>query len=317
LQHARIKQEGMTQLQRLVSSVDKVGRFGCTMPSLFNVLFSSRSIRHIFGRIFGISGERTTPQFARQRFDRWFQKRGHDTDGQRGRVVLWDDTFVRYHEPHIGIAAVKVLEAAGYYVTLPQHRKCCGRPAFSIGNLDEAAKLGAHNLAALANDDAPIVFLEPSCYSMFIEDYRELNLPGAAEIAARCVLFEDFIENLLQQEPDALRFDHEFGRVAIHAHCHVKALANPKSALRLASRLPNRTTALLDTGCCGMAGSFGMTASKYELSLKIAGPLIEQVKHQPFGTTIVLNGTSCRHQVQHLATVPTQHIAEVLAEALA
>ncbi len=112
-------------------------------------------------------------------------------------------------------------------------------------------------------------------------------------------------------------FDHEHGRVAIHAHCHVKALANPKNALQLASRLPNRTVTMLDTGCCGMAGSFGMMASKYELSLKIAEPLMEQIKHQPFGTNIVLSGTSCRHQVQHLATVRTLHLAEVLAEALA
>ncbi len=169
-------------------------------------------------------------------------------------MILWDDTFTRYHEPNIGIAAVKVLEAAGFYVTLPQKRKCCGRPAFSVGNLDEAEKLGAHNLALLANDDAPIIFLEPSCYSMFAEDYRELNLPGAAEIAARCILFEDFIENLLKQEPDALKFDHEPGRVAIHAHCHAKALTDTQNALHLAARLPNRTVTMLDTGCCGMAG---------------------------------------------------------------
>jgi FAD/FMN-containing dehydrogenase/Fe-S oxidoreductase len=319
LQYARTKRDGMTLLQRLVSSVDTLGRFGCAVPWLANSLFSSRSVRHIFGKMFGISGERTTPAFARQRFDRWFQKREHDTNGQRGRVILWDDTFTRYHEPNIGIAAVKVLEAAGYYVTLPQQRKCCGRPAFSIGNLDEAEKLGAHNLALLANDDAPIIFLEPSCYSMFAEDYRELNLAGAAEVSARCILFEDFVENLLKQEPGALKFDHEHGRVAIHSHCHAKALTNTKNALQLAARLPNRTVTMLDTGCCGMAGSFGMMASKYELSLKIAEPLMEQIKHQPYGTTIVLSGTSCRHQVEHLSTVPvrTLHMAEVLAEVLA
>lgn len=319
LLHARTQRDGLTLLQRLVSSVDVLGRVGCAMPSLANSLFSSRSVRHIFGKIFGISGERTTPAFARQRFDRWFQKRAHDTNGQRGRVILWDDTFTRYHEPNIGIAAVKVLEAAGYYVTLPQHRKCCGRPAFSIGNLDETEKLGAHNLARLANDDAPIIFLEPSCYSMFAEDYRELNLPGAVEVALRCVLFEDFIENLLKLEAGALKFDHEPGRVAIHSHCHAKALTNTKNALHLAGRLPNRSVTLLDTGCCGMAGSFGMMESKYELSLKIAEPLMEQIKHQPYGTTIVLSGTSCRHQVEHLAAVPvrTLHMAEVLAEALA
>ena len=317
LLHARAKRDGLTPVQRLVSSVDALGRFGCLVPSVANAVFGSRSLRRLFGKLFGISGERSTPAFAHERFDRWFRKREHNTNGQRGRVVLWDDTFTRYHEPNIGIAAVKVLEAAGCYVTLPQLRKCCGRPAFSVGNLDAAEKLGVHNLAVLANDDAPVIFLEPSCYSMFVEDYRELGLPGAAEVAARCILFEDFIENLLKQEPEALKFDHEQGRVAIHVHCHAKALTNTRNTKQLASRLPNRTVAMLDTGCCGMAGSFGMMESKYELSLKIAEPLVEQIKHQPYGTTIVLSGTSCRHQVQHLVTIRTMHMAEVLAEALA
>jgi Fe-S oxidoreductase len=287
------------------------------VPWLANVIAGSHSLRHIVGKVFGINAERAMPVFARERFDRWFKRREHSTTGEHGRVVLWDDTFTRYHEPNIGIAAVKVLEAAGCDVTLPQQRKCCGRPAFSIGNLDEAQKLGAHNLAMLAGDDSPIIFLEPSCYSMFVEDYRELGLAGAAEIAARCVLFEDFLENLLNNDPQALHFDHEQGRVAIHSHCHAKALTNTNHAKLLAGRLPNRTVAMLDTGCCGMAGSFGMIESKHGLSVKVAAPLVEQIKGQPFGTTIVLSGTSCRHQVQDLVTVRTLHMAEVLAEALA
>ena len=317
LLHARARRDGLTPLQRLVSSVDTLGRLGCAVPSLANFALGSRSLRRILGRLFGISGDRETPAFARERFDRWFQKRPHETNGEHGRVVLWDDTFTRYHEPHIGKAAVKVLEAAGCFVALVQSRKCCGRPAFSVGNLDEAKKLGAHNLALLANDDAPIIFLEPSCYSMFVEDYRELGLSGAGDVAARCILFEEFIENLLKQTPQALTFDHEQGRVAIHSHCHAKALTNVKTSRQLAARLPNRTVAMLDTGCCGMAGSFGMMASKYELSLRIAQPLVEQIKQQPYGTTIVLSGTSCRHQVRHLVTVRAMHMAEVLAEALA
>ena len=152
---------------------------------------------------------------------------------------MWDDTFVRYHEPHIGMAAVNVLDAAGYDVTLPHRRKCCGRPAFSLGHLDEAAALGRHNLALLQADDAdaPIVFLEPSCYSMFVEDYRELNLPGAERSRARCFLFEQFIDDLLAAEPDALKFKPEPAHVTIHAHCHAKALADP------ASRQPGRAPA--------------------------------------------------------------------------
>jgi FAD/FMN-containing dehydrogenase/Fe-S oxidoreductase len=317
LLYARTKRTGLTLQQRFFSSVDFLGRAGTTFPGLANFISKSRSMRHIFGKMFGIAGERPLPEFAGERFDRWFQKQKHDTNGRRGRIVLWDDTFVRYHDPHIGIAAVKVLEAAGFYVTLPKQRKCCGRPAFSVGNLDQAKLFGRHNLALLADDDAPIIFIEPSCFSMFAEDYRELKLPGAEEVAARCFLFVDFVENLLRQEPDALKFDQEHGRIAIHLHCHTKALTGGKSAARLASHLPNRTVTMLDTGCCGMAGAFGMLESKYELSLKIAEPLLQQIKQQPFGTTVVVSGTSCRHQVQHLATVRTQHMAEVIAEALA
>jgi FAD/FMN-containing dehydrogenase/Fe-S oxidoreductase len=325
LLHARTQRDGLTLQQRMISSVDTLGRIGCTLPRLANVVLDSRSIRHVLGKFLGITGERATPAFAHERFDRWFQKHhrpGNDSNqnpgaGIRGRVILWDDTFTRYHEPHIGIAAVTVLEAAGFTVTLPARRKCCGRPAFSAGNLTEAEKLGRHNLALLAGDDAPIIFLEPSCYSMFAEDYGEMKLPGAEAVAARCILFEDFIENLLQEEPQALQFNAEPGHIVIHAHCHTKALSDPKNARRLAARLPHRTVALLDSGCCGMAGSFGFLESKYELSLKIAAPLIQQIQQQPFGTLVVASGTSCRHQIQHLATVRTLHMAEVLAEALA
>jgi FAD/FMN-containing dehydrogenase/Fe-S oxidoreductase len=319
LLHARTQRTHKTRFQRLAGSLDLLGRVGCAMPGLANYLLESRSVRHILGKMFGLTDQRAMPEFARQRFDHWFAKHQSGTTPNRGSVILWDDTFVRYHEPHIGHAAVAVLEAAGFAVTLLAKRKCCGRPAFSVGDLATAEKLGRHNLELLAATagTAPIIFLEPSCYSMFAEDYRELNLPGAVDIAARSFLFEDFIGQLLEREPDALRFKPENERIAIHVHCHAKALSEPAAMQRLAVRLPGRTATLLDTGCCGMAGSFGMLESKYELSVKIAEPLLEQLKKQPYGTTTVVSGTSCRHQVQHLATVKTRHMAEVLADALA
>lgn len=317
--YARTQDRYLTKFQRLISALDQAGRAGCKLPRLANFILRSRSVRRVLGKMFGITDQRPMPEFTRERFDHWFAKHESGLVPRRGSVILWDDTFVRYHEPHIGKAAVAVLEAAGYAVTLPEKRKCCGRPAFSVGNLDEAEKLGAHNLDLLAATagTAPIIFLEPSCYSMFAEDYRELNLPGATDISARCFLFEDFIGQLLESEPDALKFKPQDERIVIHAHCHAKALINPAVMQRLAAALPGRSAALLDTGCCGMAGAFGMMESKYELSLKIAEPLIEQIKRQPYGTTTVVSGTSCRHQVQHLTTVRTRHMAEVIADALA
>jgi FAD/FMN-containing dehydrogenase/Fe-S oxidoreductase len=289
----------------------------------------------------------------------------------RGKVFLWDDTFVRYHEPHIGRAAVAVLEAAGFEVALVAGRKCCGRPAFSQGDLDRAAALGRHNLnlmmtcddedppasterhraaesspaaaappsplkgerAGVRGENAPprpnllastkgsvtppILFLEPSCWSMFVEDYRELKLPGAEAVGARCFLFEQFIDGLLSSEPEALTFRPASSDIAIHAHCHAKSLANPSFMARLARRLPGRNATLLETGCCGMAGAFGMLEEKQELSAKVAAPLLAKIGRLPAGATLVASGTSCRHQIEHLANTRALHMAELLAAALA
>ena len=318
LQHARIKRRGMTWAERMFSSVDRIGKLGCLLPPVANQVLDSSIMRFFASRVLGITSRRKLPHFAWQRFDKWFARRGNTNPGTRGRVVLWDDTFVRYYEPKIGASAVAVLEAAGFQVELPRGRKCCGRPAFSQGNLEEAARLGSHNIALLHRDvdAAPIIFLEPSCYSMFIEDYRELGLPNAEGITKRCFLFQDFMEDLLEREPVAVKFNSRAEKMIVHIHCHAKALGGGHSLQRLAQRLPERTVEFLDTGCCGMAGSFGMLESKYDLPVKIAEPLVQAVKHQPFGTTLITSGASCRNQVAHLATVKSRHLAEVLADAL-
>lgn len=318
LLHARIRRDGISWRERLFSSVDVLGALGCRFPRLANFALDSLLVRSLAAKLLGIAWQRPLPHYARQRFDRWFKRHTPPGVAPRGRVVLWDDTFTRYHEPEIGQAAVKVLEAAGFEVALPRGRKCCGRPAFSQGHLDRVRRLAEHNLALLNLDvdNAPILFLEPSCYSMFVEDYRELGLNGVDHVAHRCMLFEQFIEQLLSHEAAALKFKNRAGRVIIHAHCHVKALMDPAFLRHLAERLPNREVTLLDSGCCGMAGAFGALDSKYELSLKVAEPLISAVRSQPFGTMIVASGTSCRHQIRHLAPVRARHMAEVLADAL-
>jgi FAD/FMN-containing dehydrogenase/Fe-S oxidoreductase len=329
LMYARHRRDGLPLRERILSNVDLLGRLGCLMPAIANASLGSPMIRGLMRRALGLTDKRPLPRYAKQRFDRWFEagtpsrnrgirsaQRADPT--RRGEVFLWDDTFVRYHQPHVGIAAVKVLEALGFKVSLVEGRKCCGRPAFSQGNLDAARELGRHNLELIrtANSTAPILFLEPSCYSMFVEDYRELKLPGTEAIAERCYLFEQFVEDLLEQEPDALHFNEKAGHVAIHAHCHAKSLVKTGFMARLAARLPGRTATLLDTGCCGMAGAFGALETKYDLSLQVAAPLVQQVDAQPPNTVIVASGTSCRQQLEHLTTVHPKHMAELLADAL-
>jgi FAD/FMN-containing dehydrogenase/Fe-S oxidoreductase len=334
LMHARYQRDGLPLRQRLFSNVDLLGKIGCLMAPLANRILNYRPIRAALEKTIGLSARRSLPHYTSERFDRWFEKHCSEVlrppDGahrvplqRRGEVILWDDTFVRYYEPRIGIAAVKVLEALGFEVSLAKDRRCCGRPAFSQGNLEAAVKLGKHNvilLASLQNSTVPILFLEPSCWSMFVEDYRELKIENADKIASRCFLFEKFIDDLLEQEPDALEFQHLDAKIAIHPHCHAKSIMSPTFMRRLAERLPGRKATVLDTACCGMAGAFGALAEKYDLSVQVAQDLIDKLENQGSDTQIIASGTSCRHQISDLipqscGTRP-KHMAELLAEAL-
>ena len=317
--YARWQRDGLPWRERIFSNVDLLGRIGCAVPWLSNAIVDLSPVRATMEKTLGISAKRSLPHYARQRFDKWFDKNQRNgANRSRGDVILWDDTFVRYHEPSIGIAAVKVLEALGFEVQLLQKRKCCGRPAFSQGNLDFAAELGQHNISQLStlNSQLPILFLEPSCWSMFVDDYRELKIENADKIAERCFLFEKFVDDLLEREPDALKFNDRDATFAIHAHCHAKSLMDPAFMQRLVERLPGRRATLLDTGCCGMAGAFGALAEKYELSKQVAADLLRKIDNQR-PDVVIASGTSCRHQIVDLSDIWPKHMAEVLADAIA
>ncbi|PYJ55032.1 MAG: hypothetical protein DME82_08825 [Verrucomicrobia bacterium] len=331
--HARWRRDGLPLRERIFSNVDLLGRIGCAMPALTNSILDFKPLRALMEAALGISAKRSLPHYARERFDKWFAKHAgaagsdpgyngaHGTpQQQRGPVILWDDTFVRYHEPHIGMAAVKVLEALGFEVALAKNRQCCGRPAFSVGNLDAAGKLAKHNISELSTvnsqSSAPILFLEPSCWSMFVEDYRELKIENAEDVAKRCFLFEKFVDDVLAQEPDALQFDERPATVAIHPHCHAKSIMDPAFMSRLAERLRGRKATVLDTACCGMAGAFGMLAEKYDISIQVAERLLDAIDNQPPTMEIIASGVSCRHQITDLTNLDPKHMAELLAEAL-
>jgi Fe-S oxidoreductase len=330
--YARWHRDGLPLRERVLSRVDLLGKIGCTMPALANAILDFKPLRALMETALGISAKRSLPHYANQRFDRWFAKhcRASVSDAkafhrnalqERGPIILWDDTFVRYHEPHIGFAAVKVLEALGFEVALAKNRRCCGRPAFSQGNLDLAAKLGKHNVSHVSAlnhglSAAPILFLEPSCWSMFVEDYRELNINGAEDLAKRCFTFEKFVDDLLARQPNALQFNQRPATITIHPHCHAKSIMNPEFMRRLAERLPGRKATVLDTACCGMAGAFGALAEKYDLSVQVAQRLLDNIDNQPPGTELIASGTSCRHQITDLSNARPKHMAELIAEAL-
>lgn len=318
LLHARHRERGTGLLERFISRFDLLGRMGTTAPRLINGMLKTRPARVVIEKAMGLASDRPLPEYARERFEKWFDRRNKGKS-TRGAVYLWNDCTTRFFEPEIGRAAVRVLEAAGYEVRLANTGVCCGRPAFSVGRLDVARRFGEKNVRYFAGqqDDAPIIFLEPSCHSMYAGDYEELRIADARNVAARCVLFEQFIDDLLRKEPDALQFAPRPGsRVAVHAHCHAKALTETNVVADIARRVPGVEAWMLDTGCCGMAGSFGALRDKYALSVAVARPLVDCVNKLPGGTALISSGTSCRQQIGHLTNAKPVHFAQWLESAL-
>ncbi len=308
---------GVPLFDRLVESSDLLGRVGTAIPRIANPVLGLRWVRAVMKRAIGVAADTPLPPFTRHRFDRWFHRRAGSSPGSRGRVLLWDDTWTRYHEARVGRAAVRVLEILGFEVGLVEDRKCCGRPAASRGRLAELRRLGEHNLSLLVGRSEAIIFLEPSCFSVFVDEYRQLGLRGADEVARRCVLVEDLLLDAMDPEAlSELPWSKRELAVVVHGHCHTKALADSRRAVELLGRIPGAIVSELETGCCGMAGAFGMLEVNRDLSRAVAAPLVELIRALPAETLVAAAGTSCRHQIKALAGVDALHPIEVIARAM-
>jgi Fe-S oxidoreductase len=299
-----------------------LNRLGCACAPLSNWVAQTVPARWIFDRFFGIHRNRQLPPFARETFTRWFARRNgrHAVPGARGPVVLFNDTYMTYNYPELGRAAVKVLEAAGFEVALAD-KKCCGRPMISKGLLQQAKENAAYNVDRLvpyAEQGIPIVGLEPSCILTFRDEYPDLlDDPRAARLAKGTFLIEEFLLGL--HEKGQLRLPLRAGAksVMLHGHCHQKALVGSNPSLQLLRLLPGARVDEIDSGCCGLAGSFGYEKEHYDMSLAIGNRrLFPAIKAADPACEIVAAGVSCRQQILHGTGRRARHHVEDLADAL-
>lgn len=314
LLHARNEAGSVSLGNRFIGRVNTIGKLASFAPGIANSLLSNTLVRSINESVLGLSSRRPYPIYAKEDFGKWFELHQQPADLSEGTVYLWDDTFTRYNEPNVAQAAVRVLNAIGYRVELLRQRACCGRPAFSTGQLDLARTYARQNSKAISDSEpgSPILFMEPSCYSMVKEDYRELGIDGIAEVESRAILLEEFLVDKL----DRVAWNSDLPPMAFHTHCHTAAMSDTNTGLALLRSIPGAKVTEINTGCCGMAGAFGSLKEKYDLSVKIAEPMVEAINALPSGTQVVACGTSCRHQIEHLASVTPRHIVEVLADSL-
>jgi len=319
---------GVPLRARMFGKTATLGRLGCATAPASNWVLGSMPVRWMLHRLAGIDSRRQLPAFARQRFSRWFDARPDRGATPRsaasslpggGRVALLVDTFTEFYYPSIGQAAVRLLEAAGCRVELAPFG-CCGRPMISSGLLREAQMLAQRNIRRLepvADAGVPIVGLEPSCTVTLKDEYPDLAPGRAAESVARATwTIEEFLVHL-SAHGIRLPFARREHTVLLHGHCHQKAMVGTQPSLTALGWVPGVTAREVDSGCCGMAGSFGYEAEHYEISMAMGErALFKAVRALPPDAVVVAAGTSCRQQILHGTGRRALHLVEALVDAL-
>ncbi len=320
-----LHQTGKVSLRtRLIAANEHLYNIGGRVPRLANFVLKTTS--PLLKRLVGVAAERSLPPFPKQSLRSWYNEKilpkkqgmfskapppwegageGGATE-QKGKLLLFGDEFVNLQDPHVGIATIKLLRRLGYDVEWPQH-STSGRAQLSKGLLKAAKKRAAENVALfhpLVNEDLPLVGMEPSAILSFRDEYPKL-LRGTAADQARVLAANVFtLDEFLFREFSTGRIGpDDFGKAAVnlvlHVHCHEKALGDAGKCAATLSLPANFNVTRLDSGCCGMAGSFGYEVEHYELSQTIAEQsLLRHLRGLPEGTIAVASGTSCRHQVK-------------------
>jgi FAD/FMN-containing dehydrogenase/Fe-S oxidoreductase len=326
------RKHGLPWRSRLFGRVARLGRWGCRLAPVSNWLARGRLCRWLGEKLLGIDRRRPPPAFARRTFARQFARAWPDvvSGNYLKSVLLFPDTFVNYHQPEIGMAAVGLLRAMNCLVIpgLPPHvgsagLRCCGRPLISNGMLAEAVRLAGHNVALLypwARTGTPVIACEPSCILTIKDDYPALlrgELRGQAEtVAAACRTFEQFVESLLEENArSGRRVDFRPGprRILVQGHCHERSLVGMGPALRLLRRIPDAEVIDLDAGCCGMAGSFGYEKEHYEVSRQVGEQrLFPALRQAEDDAVVAAAGFSCRLQIEHFTGRTALHPAQLL-----
>ncbi|MCL4862141.1 MAG: FAD-binding protein [Caldilineaceae bacterium] len=321
------KRNGLPLFNRLMGMLPTLNsllfRIAPQLAPLANWGLQTPLAKALFARI-GVHPARDLPGYAAKSFEMWFRERRETkqpVSSRRAPVILFHDTWTNFNERDIGMAAVRVLEAAGYEVFLAAGKKCCGRPLITGGQADKARAWVDHNVALLApyaNQGIPIVGIEPSCILTLRDEYLSLASDGsrARLLAGHAYTFEEFVTREAQSGRFAPVWRKQPGKALLHGHCHHKALVGNEPSVA-ALKLAGYEVAVIPSGCCGMAGDFGYELGHYEISRAIGEDrLFPAVRAAAPETTIVASGTSCRHQIDHFTGRRPVHLVEALAAAL-
>jgi FAD/FMN-containing dehydrogenase/Fe-S oxidoreductase len=291
-------------------------RLASKVPRLANAMTQTPGVRRLAQLAGGLSPKRRMPPFALQPFDEWFRQRAA-VNPDAEPVLLFPDTFNNFLHPEPMKAAVEVLEDAGFRVVLPEQRLCCGRPLYDYGMLDTAKRFWRRTLATLRPQieaGTPLVGLEPSCVASFRDELP--NLLPHDEDAKRLSLQTLTLAEFLQRNAPDWDAPQLARKAIVHGHCHQEAVMGTSAEQDLYRRI-GLDFELLDSGCCGLAGSFGFERAHHEISVKIGEQrLMPAVREAPKDALVIADGFSCKTQIEELTDRRAMHTAQVVKMAM-
>jgi len=287
------------------------------MPATANFFTQTPLLNRLAKFAGGYSQRREIPPFAPETFKQWFARRAVRNAGGPP-VILWADTFNNHFTPAVAKAAVEVLENAGYRVRVPSASLCCGRPLYDYGMLDTAKSMLRQILDTLRGpirEGVPIVGLEPSCMTVFRDELVNLLYgdQDAKRLSSQTFILSEFLhEHTKDYRPPELR-----RKALVHGHCHHKSVLHFETEIDLLKRA-GVDCEVPDSGCCGMAGSFGYEADHYKVGLACGERvLLPSVRRAPKEELIVTDGFSCREMIRQETNRRALHFAQVLQMAMA
>jgi len=309
---------------RIVADLPRAAHRAGPLRRLGNLPARIPALARLLERAAGFTAKRPLPRWHARPFR---DARTPSTGtAAHGEVVLFVDTFNRWFEADVARAAQRVLAGAGYAVTFARPRSgrrplCCGRTYLGAGLLDHARTEATRTIAALApyaERGVPIVGLEPSCLLTLRDEFLALVPTAQARLVAEhALLFEEFIARELDAGRWAPPLRALGARAVVHGHCHQKAFGAMPAVVRALGAVPGLESSVIDSSCCGMAGTFGYESEHYEISMRMAErDLLPAVRNAGAETLVVADGMSCKHQIAHGAGRQAMHVAEVYAAAL-
>lgn len=309
-------EHGLTLRDKLIRDSSKAAaKISGGKAGIVNAIQRSSVFKNVLEKTAQFDKRRTLPDFAKEPFYKWFEKNAKKTNIGNKKVVLFADTYLNYHEPHVGISALELLNSCGYEVILA-NVGCCQRPKISHGFLRDAKEEGAKTIDGLKqylDQGLKVVVCEPSCASALNDDLPDLigNLEVAEQLKNGVMMIDVFLADEYENGHLDVDFEPISDGIAIHGHCHQKALYGTNTMKSLLKHSNNVSE--IPSGCCGMAGSFGYEKEHYELSEKIGNEILfPAVNKLEKDHELVACGFSCRHQIEHFTETRPKHFVEVI-----